>query len=133
MRTQHSTAQLVTPPDSRLLSSACLTIAVILAKTQSVQLGQQQIPHFTDYSKDEQETFASAARAAIYGLNPARSNHAKECALQRAEQVVREEGTFSHERIGYLARRIAQEAIITHTLALQGLFDQPAQAAGGGR
>ncbi len=98
-------------------------LAAIIAKVRQIVNGEQLRPIDT-LSAEDRELLHYQALAVINAQNPLKATRAKEQALERAETVLEEEGAPVSPATRNLARRIAQEAILTHTLALQGLFDE---------
>ena len=121
-----TTRQAPHPAPSRRVNPVVMDgLAAILSKARSVLLGER-LRVWAEVSPEEQRDLILAAREAVHAQDPARSRRAIDLALDRAEAVIVEEGALATDQARHLARRIAAEAILTHRLALQGLFDQRA-------
>lgn len=129
--TQTTTTQ-TTPPRAtrgtrapREVSPITVTgLAAIIGKVHQITNGDVLRPIDT-LPAEQRELLHYQALAVINAQHPLKATRAKELALDRADKVLEEEGAPVTFETRCLARRIAQEAILTHTLALQGLFDEP--------
>jgi hypothetical protein len=104
-------------------------LAAILSKSRSALRGEP-LRLWCDVAPEEQADLLLDATRAVNGQDPAISRRAHDLALERAEEVLVEEGTIDSPQARALARRIAAEAILTHRLALQGTLDSSLSTGG---
>jgi len=125
MRAQVSTSPEATAPPVRRRVNPVVVggLAAILSKSRSVVRGEP-LRIWSEVNPEEQADLLLDATRAINGQDPTKSRRAHDLALERAEQVLGQEGAIDNRQARALARRIAAEAILTHRLALQGSFDE---------
>lgn len=130
MNTQVSTSPIAPTPTRRRVNPVVLGgLAAILSKSRSVLRGEP-LQMWADVTPEEQADLLLDATRAINGQDPTKSRRAHDLALERAEEVLAEEGAIDSPQARALARRIAAEAILTHRLALQGTFDSSLPTGG---
>jgi hypothetical protein len=120
-----------TAPQPRRINPVVVdAVASLLSKSRSWLQGES-LRVWAEVSPEEQADLLLDAMRAINGQDPTKSRKAHDIALERAEQVLDEEGKIASAEARNLARRIAAEAILAHRLALQGTFGHSPTATGG--
>lgn len=105
-------------------------LAVMLSKARGIHNNEQDLRIWPAHSPEEQENLLLDARRAANEQNPSIRRRAHDLALERAEQVIAEEGAIATPQARHLARRIAAEAMLTYRLALEGSLDTPTSTGG---
>lgn len=99
-------------------------LAAMIGKVRQVLTGGLLVP-IDSLSQDERADLHLQARALVNSQSLDCRVRARGMALERAEQVVGEEGAIVNTVSKYLARRIADEAVTTYLLSIEGSLDTP--------